>query len=117
MLLKERSKGNASAECREVRQVANDAVFVVGRTRECKTDGNRRFGQKLLHLLKAFNKGEQAAFEVVGNCRNSNWRDDFFAALNGGEHKVGAAGIKGHNDSFVLFVHYFGIFIGYYFRL
>jgi hypothetical protein len=34
-----------SLECRQVRQVADDAFWVVGRTGKCKTDGNGLGGQ------------------------------------------------------------------------
>ena len=52
-----RAESHAAAECREVGKVAYDAVLIVGRTGECKTDSHRRLGKEFFHLFKALYQG------------------------------------------------------------
>ena len=96
---------DSAAKGGEVRQVADDAVGIVGRSREGEADGVRARGELPLHGFESFDQRRQHAVEVVRTGGKMHRRDDLAIGRHGREDEVRSAGVEGQNDAWVGFVH------------
>ena len=102
LLLQIWSESNSFAESREVEQLAaDDAVRVVGWSRECETDGCRTLVELVDDALEAFYHSLQTKVKVVcmsWKCKRLYYE---FTSLHGSEYHVCSACIKCQDDAWV----------------
>ena len=103
-VLKEWSKSDTVTERREVRKItADDSVRVIGRAREAEADRDRFLLYKFLFdLTESLDHRAEAAVKVVGVGRKCDWLTAKLTTLHRAEDHIGAAGVKGHNNSAVI---------------
>ena len=103
-VLKEWSESDTVTERREVRKItADDSVRVIGRAREAETDRDRFLLSKFLFdLTESLDHRAEAAVKVVGVGRKCDWFAAELTTLHRAEDHIGAAGVKGHNNSAVI---------------
>ena len=103
-VLKERPEGDPIPERREVRKEASDdSVRIVGGSGEAEADGGRFLLAKFLFdLTESLDHRAEAAVKVVGVGRKCDWFAAELTTLHRAEDHVGAAGVKGHNNSAVI---------------
>ena len=101
-LLEVWSERNSLAESREVEELAaDDAVRVICRSRECKTDCRWALVKLVYDSSETFYHGLETKVEVVSVSRKSERFDDEFTPLHGSEHHVCSACIKCQDDALV----------------
>ena len=103
-VLKEWSESDTVTERREVRKItADDSVRVIGRAREAEADRDRFLLSKFLFdLTESLDHRAEAAVKVVGVGRKCDWFAAKLTTLHRAEDHIGAAGVKGHNNSAVI---------------
>ena len=102
-LFQERTEGNATPECREIGQVADNPCPIIRRTGKGETY-RHRIAYLLLDCLETAAQGSEASLQIIGYGRETDRLDDFPAILEGGKDQVGASRVQCHNDS-VFFFH------------
>ena len=103
-VLKERPEGDPIPERREVRKEASDdSVRIVGGSWEAEADRDRFLLSKFLFdLTESLDHRAEAAVKVVGVGRKCDWFAAKLTTLHRAEDHIGAAGVKGHNNSAVI---------------
>ena len=92
-------QGHAATEARQVAQVADNAVGIVGRPWESEANGGGRFGAGGLEAGESFDDVGQAEVEVVAIGRHRDGLGHRPVAADGREAEVGSPRVEGHNDA------------------
>jgi hypothetical protein len=94
-VLKHRAQGDSPAEPRQIAQVANDPVGIVGGRGKGEADRHRGRGALFLDAGKTLDEVRQATVKVVAVGRQRDGLGDRLQAAHGGEAEVCATGRRG----------------------